>query len=180
MDVLPRWPAPTSAVLAHAQRVRLRDYLDPVLASFVAAQWLSASLYLVSAILTGHGSTRGAAAAGLAITGLFVLEFVVLSRRRLRQRVRAHTVQQLAFTDALTAQALAGILGMMVGLGLPVLSVVSARPQESTVTATLHLIAFVFMFAAITAALVRQFAGGLVGGRLRYPTAPQPALSGAR
>ena len=94
MDVLPRWPAPTSAVLAHAQRVRLRDYLDPVLAKLVAAQWLSASLYLVSAILTGHGSTRGAAAASLAITGLFVLEFVVLSRRRLRQRVRAHTVQR--------------------------------------------------------------------------------------
>ena len=153
MDVRPRWPEATSAVLAHAQRVHLRDYLDPVLASFVAAQWLSTALYLVSAILTDHGSMRAAAAAGLAITGLFVIEFAVLSRRRLRQRVRAHTVQQLAFNDALTADALTGILRLMVPLGFPVLFVVGSRADESTVTATLHLIAFVFMLAAITASL---------------------------
>jgi hypothetical protein len=122
----PRWPDEMGSSVAHGQRVRVRDYADPWILSAVTLVWvLDAAFAAAAFVMTTHRDGREQSASAVALLALFGAEFTTLAVRRLRSRARARTLQQLAFTDALTSEALGQFLFLMPILGIASIELMS-------------------------------------------------------
>jgi hypothetical protein len=106
-----RWPTSSNSSLAHLRRIKVRDYIDPVIAVGVLILGTLLSAVCIALLMwPGGSSVRPRAAAVLLLLLGVGAEYVLLTRSRLRQRPRGATVQQLAFSDALMSEALGALL----------------------------------------------------------------------